>query len=194
MIVTIHQSNFFPYYPFFQKMAQSDLFVIMIHCQFEKNNYQNRFNIDNKWMTMSVNKGLEPINIKEYISPENDWMRIKKSLPKYKEVLDQFDECISSDSLAEINVAIICKIRHLLGIKTELVLDYPTSLKGTERLVDLCKKYEATEYISGISGRNYLNTKLFDDENIKITYQDESTMIKKPIIDILLEKINNKNV
>ena len=58
MIVAIHQPNFMPWYPFFQKIAAADTFVVLTHCQFEKNNYQNRFNQRERWHTLSVNKAL----------------------------------------------------------------------------------------------------------------------------------------
>ena len=70
MIITIHQPNFFPYYPFFQKMEEADIFVILTYCQFEKNNFQNRYNKDSKWYVMCVNKGLDPIYTKTYLNPE----------------------------------------------------------------------------------------------------------------------------
>ena len=69
MIVTIHQPNFIPWYPFFQKMEQADLFILLGHCQFEKNGFQNRFQLENTWNTLSVKKGKEPIVEKEYINP-----------------------------------------------------------------------------------------------------------------------------
>ena len=102
MIITIHQPNFFPYYPFFQKMKDSDIFVILKHCQFEKNNFQNRFNIGDKWHTLSTNRGLEPIINKKYVNHVKDWLKIKNNLKEYKEVLDVFDDCIT-ENLSETN-------------------------------------------------------------------------------------------
>jgi len=184
MTISIHQPNFFPYYPFFQKMIDSDVFVILTHCQFEKNNYQNRFNKDGKWYTMSVNKGLDPINTKTYINPIKDWERIKNMLPKYRNLLNEFDYCIDTD-LSSTNINIILRIKEMLGIKTQILFDYPTEFFSTERLVDLCIKNKATKYISGISGINYLDLELFRNNNIDVIYQDKNIMINKPIIDIL---------
>ncbi len=56
MIISIHQPNFMPWNPFFEKIQQSDMFVCLTQCQFEKNGYQNRFNFNDKWYTMSVKK------------------------------------------------------------------------------------------------------------------------------------------
>ena len=45
--------------------------------------------------------------------------------------------------------------------------DLSISTKGTQRLVDICKEVGATEYISGLGGKTYLEEELFD---CKITY------------------------
>lgn len=184
MIITIHQPNFMPWYPFFQKMKQADIFVVLTHCQFEKNGFQNRFNIDNAWKTMSVYKGLRAINEKKYVNAAHDWNKIKMSLPDYSSQLELFDDCIS-DSLVETNLAIIRKIADALNINTEIVIDYDTGSSGTQRLVDLCEHYSANGYIAGTSGRKYLEESLFIEGDIELTYQCEADMIKKSILEVL---------
>jgi hypothetical protein len=165
-------------------MQQADKFVILSHCQFEKNGFQNRFNIDKKWKTMSVYRGLESIINKTYVNPEQDWKKIKNSLVEYEKELNLFDDFIG-ESLLQTNSLIIKKIAERLNIKTEIVFDYETDLKGTERLVDLCKHYGATKYISGVSGKKYLNLELFEKENIDVEYQEEKDMIKKSSIEVI---------
>jgi hypothetical protein len=184
MIITIHQPNFFPYYPFFQKMKDSDKFVILENCQFEKNNFQNRFSLNGKWYTMSTNKGLDPIITKKYLNPEKDWVRIKNMLPEYRSILGLFDECIS-DSLSETNSKIIIKIKKLLNIETEILFDFQTNLTSTDRLVDICLKYGAKTYISGMSGRVYIDIDKFKNNGIDVIFQQKETMIKLPILEIL---------
>ena len=184
MIVTIHQPNFIPWYPYFQKMQQADVFVIMTHCQYEKNGYQNRFNVDGKWQTMSVYRGLRPINEKQYVAPKSDWDRIKTSLPQYSKQLGVFDENIQQ-SLAKTNEAIIRKIATLLGIGTKIVLDRPSELRSTERLVEICMQNGATKYLAGISGKNYLDENLFEKKGIELIYQNEDDMVKKNILEVL---------
>ena len=77
MKIAIHQPNFLPWYPFFQKIKEVDKFIILGNCQFEKNGFQNRFNLNDKWHTMSIKKGLDPINTKTYLNPLKDWNKIK---------------------------------------------------------------------------------------------------------------------
>ena len=69
MILTIHQPNFMPWYPFFQKMEQADIFVLLGNCQFEKNGFQNRFQMQGLWNTLSVKKGTHSIIEKQYVNP-----------------------------------------------------------------------------------------------------------------------------
>lgn len=187
MRISIHQPNFMPWLPFFKKIESVDRFIILENCQFEKNNFQNRFNIGSDWYTMSVNKGLEPIVNKKYVNHNVDWVKIKKKLSTHKNSLDIFDDCIS-ESLSNTNTKIIKKISDVLGYKTEIFLDYPTDLKSTERLVDICLKNNATEYLSGISGKKYLNLDLFEQNNIKVVFQD----IQKSDMTHILEVLNKR--
>ena len=182
MKISIHQPNFVPWYPFFQKIKEADIFIILSNCQFEKNNYQNRFNIIDQWYTMRTKKGLDLIKNKVYDDPHYDWNKIKKGFPKINHITSEFDDCINNN-LSITNINIIKKACGLLNINTKIVFDYPTDLKGTSRLVDLCKKYNATEYISGLGAKSYLQPELFEIENIKVTYQ--TNLVKKPLFEIL---------
>ena len=56
-------------------------------------------------------------------------------------------------------------------------------MKSTERLVDLCEHYKATEYISGLGGKKYLNLELFKEKNIRVSFQEN--LINKPLFEIL---------
>ena len=176
MIVTIHQPNFMPWYPFFQKIQQADIFVLLNHCQFEKNGFQNRFNLNGRWNTMSVNRGLDYINTKKYIDSKKDWARIKKSLPKYKFILSEMDDLIA-DSLYQTNTSIIQYLVKRLNINTKIVEDYETTLSSTSRLVDICKRNGATVYFAGQGGKDYLNEDLFEQENIQVVYQENMNKI-----------------
>lgn len=176
MIVTIHQPNFVPWYPFFQKIEQADVFVVLGYCQFEKNGFQNRFQLDQVWHTLSVYKGLVPIREKKYVNPKKDWENIKSQLPLYKDVLSEMDYCVT-DNVFDMNFSIIKHLVNRLEIKTKIEQDYQTDLRSTERLVDICKKYGATTYLAGQGGLDYLDESLFKKENIEVIYQKDLNRI-----------------
>jgi hypothetical protein len=176
-----------PWYPFFQKMEMADIFVVMGHCQFEKNGFQNRFNINNQWQTMSVFKGLDNIVDKKYANPQRDWAKLKKRLYTYTPILESFDNIIQENEgdLFETNYEIIVKMRDMLQIDTEIVKDFPSALTSSERLAEICNHYGATHYISGMSGKKYLNIDSFESSGITISFQEPSMMIKKHSLEIL---------
>jgi len=184
MKVAIHQPNFLPWWPFFEKMARADVFVVLRHCQFEKNNFQNRFQYRNSWMTMSTYNGLDPIFEKKYVDPGKDWRRIKEKLKDKKKILEKFDEFIG-ESLWETNYKIIISAAELLGIKTKIVLDKPTELKSTERLIEICKNLGATKYISGSGAKKYLDCSAFESSSIEVEFQELNSKDKIHILDKL---------
>ncbi len=177
-----------PWYPFFQKMAAVDTFVILGHCQFEKNNYQNRFHMNELWNTMSVNGGShERIVDKRYVSHQQDWAKIKNRLVRYNTA--RFDEYVGS-GLYETNVAIIREISSILGIGCEIVEDKPTASVGTGRIIEICKTFNATDYLSGTGAAKYLDERAFVDNRITLHLQDPTSMVRVPILEFLKESLS----
>ena len=184
-IISIHQPNFFPHKPFFDKVEQSDKFIALTSAQWEKGGYQNRFQLNGKWHTMSVNKGLDSIQKKTYVSPQKDWNKIKKNLPQYINILEDLEQYIG-DSLMNVNMLIIGNLSMRLDIRTAFYSDFGITGTGTERLVNICKEHGATKYLSGVSGKNYMDLSLFDKAGIEVIFQEPSP--SKPILEVLYER------
>jgi hypothetical protein len=172
VIVSIHQPNLMPYSGLADKIARSDIFVVMSQAQYNRSNYQNRFNHGDRWYTLSVNQSLEPLINKKYANHEQDWARIRRQLPEFSRELAEFDACIGV-SLVDTNVRILRRMCELLGIKTKIVMDYPSNLTSSARLADLCERYGATTYLSGPSGPAYLSEAPFAARGINIVYQEQ---------------------
>ena len=178
MRIAIHQPNFCPVKGYFDKIAAVDLFVIMTHCQWEKGKYQNRFHVGDEWNTMAINHGLDPIKEKVYTNHEDDWMKIVSRYPK----LETFSKCISS-VMWSTNCCIIRQVMRMLNLKTKIAFDFPTHLRGTQRLVEICQYYEADEYLSGVSGKKYLDLPQFDNAKIKVSFQENPDLT--PLINLV---------
>ncbi len=189
MRVAIHQPNFMPWWPYFDKIKRCDRFVIMSYCQFESGERQNRFEFGGRWYTMGVPKGIQQLREKRYSAPQYDWLKIKRRLPQYATFLSQFDDCISAD-LVGTNTEIILRLCRILGIKTEIVFDQQTDLVATARLVHICRQFGATHYLSGMSGRSYLDIGQFSDAGITVEYQGEVNC--SPIIEVLSGKSDSQ--
>jgi hypothetical protein len=111
MIIGIHQANFIPWYPFFEKIRKCDRFIIQKHCQYTNQEYMNRFNVGKKWYTMPVvnSKKIENIVDKKYFKPDKSFLKIKRSCKRLDFDLSIFDDCIE-ESLSATNIKIIKKI------------------------------------------------------------------------------------
>lgn len=144
--IGIHQANFIPNFGFFYKMAMCDTFIILTHVDFEKNNFQNRYllNETDKWVTKSVRSGRCKLGQKQYAD---------------------------GTSLFTLNMYWINAIRLTLNISTPIVFDYPTKLTKTERLIDLIKNNGGDTYITNPSAKDkYLDEELMKEEGINIEY------------------------
>ncbi len=141
MKIAIHQPNFIPWFPFFEKMEQSDIFVILTECQFEKNSFTNRAKVFDKWWTKPVTAGLIPIMDKRYVDGQ---------------------------LLLDVNIAWISAIAKTLSINAgKIKFDFPTDKTGTERIVEICKYYKADEYLAN-DKTNYLDKGLLEQNGIKL--------------------------
>jgi hypothetical protein len=83
-----------------------------------------------------------------------------------------FDE--SFTHISQLNRRFIEAICNYLEIKTAVTnsWDY-TLLDGkTERLANLCMQAGGTEYVSGPAAKDYVDRKIFEDMDIKLTWFD----------------------
>ena len=174
MKVTIHQPEHFPYMGFFQKMEAADLFVILDDVQYTKNNFQNRNKFLNKngvdeWFTIELEQHANSKLIKDVMVSSNPkWKRtiLNKMQINFKE---DFSDIYSYEKLVDINISSIEYCRTKLGILTPMVRSSELGISTTssQRLADICKHFNATEYISGAGGVDYLDESVFD---CKVTY------------------------
>jgi hypothetical protein len=178
-----------PWLPFFQKVEDADVFCILVNCQFEKNGYQNRFNIDDKWYTLPVKSGTTNIVDKLYVNPAGDWAKIKTKLPQYEKVLSHFDQFIDP-RLGLMNSRIIVEVADILGTATKIVFDEPMEEKSTDRLVKICQMNGCDKYIAGSGGAAYLDYSKFEAAGIEVITQDLNRCLKVPILDLLARKLN----
>ena len=169
MKVAIHQPEHFPYMGFFQKAKEADLLIILDTVNYRKNYFQNRNKIrslagKDEWITVPVEKKATSKNIKDVmVSKDPNWR--KKLVKKIYENL-KFDatNIYSHEKLIDINIASIQWAFKKLDMNTKFVYASQLNVDGakSELLVNLCKEVSATKYISGPSGREYLEMSLFE--------------------------------
>jgi len=166
----------------------ADEYIILDNVQFRKNYFQNR----NQFLTQQGVIYLSvPVDFKNYkiikdikIRYSENWQKkhlstIKQSYSKakyYKKHIGFFEKLYSKkfEYLIDFNMYIIEYIKKILNITVPIIKASSLDVNGSsgELLLDICKNRDATTYISGRDGRNYLDTSIFRDENINIVYHD----------------------
>jgi|TARA_B110000495_G_scaffold185098_1_gene182622 hypothetical protein len=186
MIISIHQPNFCPYFGFFNKVINSDVFVILDDVQIEYG-VANRNKIitrNGSWerIKVPINKKYKFTLINEaQIDNEYDWGNVileqlsvyneSTYFKKYEKFLNDTFK-LSWDSLYELNMHLINKILKSQGINTKIVKSSDLDVKtdGSQRVVDICEKLGADKYYSGGGAKKYLDIELF--KNIKLEWQE----------------------
>ena len=192
MIVGIHQPNYLPYLGFFDKMKESDIFIIYDDAQFNKGDFQhrNRIRIHNgsKWLTVPVEKRHVPIN---EIHVQNDIMvksekwnehHLSQIFENYKKADcfgDYFDDLSGIyqeeyDLLTEINMKLIEFLNRSFDIGTKMVYSStsPSGYLSSQRLIELVQSVNGDTYLSGPAGKNYLDVGMFEASGIEVIFQD----------------------
>ena len=190
MIVTIHQPEHLPWLGFFDKVRQSDAFVLLDNVQFRKNYFQNRNKIRTQqgwtWLTVPVLiKGKSDQFIQDVqINNTVDWQsKHWKSMnyaynraPYFEKYSPMLKQIYTSnwDYIANLNERFIGYLMDEMGIRSKMVWASTLNVtgSGTELLLQICQKLHAEVYLSGISGRDYLREEEFSKEGIKVRYQE----------------------
>lgn len=191
-IIVIHQPNLFPTIKILNKIVSGDELVILDDVQFVKNDIQNRIKFRNFknpskyfWVTASVKKGSsrKKINDVQFFSYEKfkeEFMRnfdstYKKS-PFYPFLLNYLTECFSEkfENISKFNNHCLMLLMEQLNIdiKWHLSSDValPSTCKSDDRLIYLTNYYKGKSYLSGLGGRNYINSTKFDKAGIQLMY------------------------
>ena len=188
--IAILQSNYIPWKGYFDLIAKSDVFVIYDEVQYTKNDWRNRNIISTpnglQWLTIPVKIDSLHQKIMDSKIFTDNWAKkhVSTLQGNYSKALHfkEFKEEIfnlyenQSQYISEVNVHFIRSICKILDIKTQIIDSRELDLQGdrNNRLLEACKKLNATTYISGPAAKNYLNTDLFSQENISVEWMDYS--------------------
>ena len=187
MIVSANQPLFAPFPGFFSKAYLSDAMVILDDVQFPRGSTwitRNRFKNDagTLWISIPVWRkalGLQMIN-EVMICPEGRWRKkhlisLKTSYAHAPYLIDHVDflaEIFSGkfERIVDFNMGIIRYLRTHLMIDTPLIMlsDLGIRGKGTELLLEICRKVGASGYLAQRSAEKYLDKGLFSAAGIEL--------------------------
>ena len=188
-IVAIHQPDFLPYFGFFKKMYLADAFIYLDNVQISRGGWTDRDKIKTRQGAQWIKVNIKKANLHEKIrnvkiSYDYDWQSKSLSLiyENYK-LSRHFEEIYlivkkifsySPEYLIDFNLRALDILRELLGIKNKIFFssDFNTTKTKNDLLVELLKKVNANTYLSGQGAKDYLEEKIFLENNLNVIYNN----------------------
>ncbi len=188
----ITQSNYIPWKGYFDSIRKVDVFVVYDDMQFTKRDWRNRNLIKTpqglKWLTIPVEvKGKYFQKIKDTKIAEKDWnykhweiiKQNYKNAKCYKENSDWLERLYRNcnyEFLTDVNLHFIREINKYLEINTEIRFssEFHLAEEKNERLLNICKELNISDYYTGTAAKEYLNENIFIMNKVEVHYWDYS--------------------
>lgn len=197
LVVTFHQANFLPGASVMTKVLASDVVVWMDTVAFSRNSFTNRNRLpDGRWMTVPISKGsvYAPINQVRIGEGKKHWRRklagdLVDAWPGTvtaricREIMRDYELLVGLNAAT---LAILCEALGFVG-ETHWMshLDRAHSVPAvssespvlkpiSERIAAMVASLSGTIYLSGPSGRNYLDESPFRERGIEVQYWQHS--------------------
>jgi WbqC-like protein family len=189
--IAIVQSNYIPWKGYFDLIADVDEFILLDNVQFTTGSWRNRNRIKTatgvRWLSIPITRGPLNRSINEVEANDPDWhlrhwrilTEAYREAPYWAEtapILERLYQGCESVRLSAINRHFLEGICAVLGIPANFsrAEDYRPTGSSTERVVDLCRKAGADQYVTGPAARAYLDEGLFHDAGIDVVWFDYS--------------------
>ncbi|WP_424961677.1 WbqC family protein [Ekhidna sp.] len=189
MRLAIMQPYLFPYIGYFQLIESSDLFIFLTDSNFIKQGWINRnqllLNGHPTFFTVPLSKASSNKKINEtkihthlFEKWKNGFLKsIKQSYAKSKN-FDSFYPELNSffdtnfHTIDKMAIASIKFSANFLGLKATFKESdfYDSSIKGSERVIHICKEESATDYINLPGGMELYSKKSFNNEGIELHF------------------------
>lgn len=186
MTLGIMQPYFMPYIGYWQLLAAVDTYVIYDDVNYIKKGWINRNNIlvnnDKQMFTIALNGASQNKLINE-ITIADDFTKLRKTIhmayhkaPYYNDVMALLDKIFSyqSGNLADFIANSIELVCQYLDIQTKIIMssdiEKDNSLKGQDKILEICKLLNADTYYNAIGGQELYDKSVFAKENIKLCF------------------------
>lgn len=188
--VTIHQPCYLPYLGVFYKIWQADTFVYLDDAQ-----YSNGYVFD--WNRIKTPQGecrlkvptarvfgqkLTEVTPKDFLNWKGKHLKTVemnyKKAPYFWAMFPVYEQTLMKeyDSLADLNMALMDMFLDLFHLSDDRKIlkasDMKLESKSEARVIEICQRLDADEYISGVGGKHYQSEDHFAEAGIKLTYAD----------------------
>ena len=187
----MHQPQYLPWIPYFKKILLSDVFVFLDYVQYQKNGIINRNQLKNSngkfWLTVPVlnpmKKKISEVEIdnnsnwkkKHLSSIKNNYLKSSNYNFFTKYINPIFNK--NNKNISDFNIELIKIIVDKFfkkDIKFVRQKNIQTKKKSTDLIIEICKELQATHYISGLGGKNYLDLNKFSNNDIGIEFVENT--------------------
>lgn len=194
MIVAAHQPHYLPWLGYLDKLAASDLFVVMDDLQYETQNFQNRNRLKLDagpfWLTVPLLRGAQADRICDkridntgrggrHHWQERHWRTLvthygrTPGFARYAPALE--DVFVRRwDLLVELDLHMLELARTWFGIKRPIMRSSSLGLTGqkTDRIISMCRAVGARTYLTGKGGSTgYLDVEALARAGIAVIWQ-----------------------
>lgn len=196
MKVSIHQPQYWPWLPYFLKIAECDVFILLDSVDFQKNGLQNRNLIKTaqgaQWLTVPVRQRLGQTLIEVEIDNNTDWRKkhwltITQNYGKakaFRRYAGEIESVYLQDwkKLTELNIVLLQVMLRWLGIERTIMRssEMQAAGKSSALILNLCLEVGAKRYISGDGGQNYLDEGAFNAAGVEILFRTPALPLPFP--------------
>ncbi len=186
MKLAIMQPYFMPYIGYFQTMAAVDTYVVYDDVQYIKGGWVSRNNLiiggDKKMFTIIL-KGASPNKLFNEVEVGDDFKKFERMLqsayakaPYFHEIMPLLHTIFTYDekSLGKFLLHSYQVLLDYWEIGTKLVLsselEKECTLKGQDKVLNICKNLQATEYYNAIGGQDLYDKQTFAQHGIELSF------------------------
>lgn len=189
MKISIMQPYFFPYIGYWQLINASDLFIVFDDVNYIKRGWIHRNRILQNGVPRYINLPIKDASQNRIIRdtliyqnpdfPINNLRMIKECYGKsgyYGEVISIIENALHVEgaSVGEYLYNQIMYISKSIGIDTEIVrsssIEQDSRLHGENKIIALCKKFNADMYINPIGGIELYDSEHFKNADIELRF------------------------
>lgn len=195
MRLVCQQPNYFPWLGYFEQIASADQFIYLDNVQWIRQGRQHRTrlplpgNTDARhWLTLPVHghghrekpfRELEVDHSRNW--PRVHWQTLRTlygRAPYFQSQLEPvirpfFEKADEQKLLFDLCAGSVAAVCAFLGLETPTLRasDFPDAGPKTDRLIALCREFNADEYYSGLGATRYLNLSAFRAADIRVRWQ-----------------------
>lgn len=204
MTIAVMQPYIFPYIGYFQMIHAVDKFVFYDDVNFIKQGWinRNRILLNNKdfLFTIPLHKANSftyikdtTINQKLYENWKSKFLltvaQNYKKAPYFRDVFLVVETVLNSEAanISQLAIASVVAVSNYLGLQTEFITASEAyqnkDLERQERLIDICKKENATHYINALGGKDLYSKEDFKKKNIDLKFIQSQPIVYKQYSD-----------